>query len=128
MEKDEIQMHKETCYCCGYEGYDEDSEVSKRNGCPKCGAKKMHTVLKGQEPMTVIVPKKDALMDINLEGLEDKWSLTSHENCCDCGMNFEDNDEVPMRFWRNAESPDCTELALCWSCGKKRMKPNTKER
>lgn len=67
------------------------------------------------------------MLSINLEGLEDKWSLTSHENCCDCGMNFEDNNECPLRLWKDSGTPQCTELALCWSCGRKRMNPDTKE-
>ncbi len=66
------------------------------------------------------------MLNINLEGLEDKWSLISHENCCVCGMNFEENDECPLRLWKDHESPDCKELALCWDCGKKRMSPDTK--
>lgn len=75
-------------------------------------------------------------LSINLEGLEDKWSLISHENCCDCGMNFEENEECPLRMWKNLEIPPkpallpklpdtptetCVELALCWKCAKKRM-------
>ena len=64
------------------------------------------------------------MLAINLEGLEDKWSHTSHENCVDCGMNFEENNEVPWRLWKNAESPKCTELALCSDCAKKRMRPD----
>lgn len=63
----------------------------------------------------------ESKMEINITGLEDKWSLTSHELCCDCGLNFEENDEPALRLWRNPDSPNCTELALCWNCGQKRM-------
>lgn len=58
---------------------------------------------------------------MELKDLEHKWSQTSHENCCDCGVNFEDNDEVPLRMWKNIDSPEpMLELALCWACVDKR--------
>lgn len=133
MEKEEIQMHKETCFVCGYEGFDDDTSVNERGKCPKCGATKITTCPEGEEPEEIIAIKdaldqaRKELLSINLEGLEDKWSLTSHENCCECGMNFEENDECPLRLWKNAGDPNCTELALCWICAKKRMDPDTKE-
>ncbi len=39
-----IQMHRETCKRCGYEGYDDDDTVSERDRCPKCGAVKIYAV------------------------------------------------------------------------------------
>lgn len=58
---------------------------------------------------------------MELKDLEHKWSRTSHENCCDCGVDFEDNDEVPLRMWKNIDCPPILELALCWACADKRM-------
>lgn len=59
---------------------------------------------------------------IDLTGLEHKWSRIRHENCCDCGMNFEENDEYALRMWRNAlDWNRSDELALCWKCAEKRM-------
>ncbi len=63
------------------------------------------------------------MLNIDLSGLEGKWSLISHENCCECGVSFDVEGVVPLRFWKDPDTPQCTELALCWSCAQKRMKP-----
>lgn len=60
MEYKDIRMHKQTCLVCGYEGYQEDTEVIKRGVCPKCGAEKLATYPEGEEPKEVIAIR-DAL-------------------------------------------------------------------
>lgn len=107
------------CCKCGdlFTSLIENAKVVVTKGCVVCNPTWQPTVgiIHEREP-------KKHEMAVDLSGLEDKWSYLSHENCVECGMNFEDNNEVPLRLWKNPESEEnCMELALCWGCAKPRM-------
>lgn len=70
-------------------------------------------------------------MQIDLAGLEDKWSTSGAQICAVCGRDFDhlpeeeyekdDGNTVPLLLWRN----DGTEMmTFCWECAKPRMKSN----
>ena len=64
-------------------------------------------------------------LEIDLSGLEDKWSLSGRQLCAVCGFDFDHHDpdpedgcDVPLLVWRN----DGKEmLTLCWGCAMVRM-------
>lgn len=74
-------------------------------------------------------------LNIDLSGLEDKFSTSGAQVCALCGRDYdnlpeeeyekEDGDTVPLLLWRN-EGKEM--LTLCWKCAEPRMKaPNETE-